>query len=86
MEIEAEIMFIIESHKKAKDKELFKTRLKQLFLEGEISSKAFQVAKIIYEIKSDPPKQKETQRQVVEEDPCGRSVSRVAKQVDRGGC
>ena len=86
MDIEAEILFIIESHKKAKDKELFKIRLKQLFLEGEISSKAFQVAKIIYEIKSDPPqKQKEPHRQVMEEDPCGRSV-RVTKQVDRGGC
>ena len=62
MDIEAEILFIIESHKKAKDKELFKTRLKQLFLEGEISSKAFQVAKIIYEIKSEPPKPNETRR------------------------
>lgn len=85
MDIETEIMFIIESHKKAKDKELFKTRLKQLFLEDEISSKAFQVAKIIYEIKSDPQKQKEPQL-LVKEDPCSRSVSRVACKYDRGGC
>ncbi len=81
MDIEAEITFIIESHRKAKDKELFKTRLKQLFLEGEISAKAFQVAKIIYEIKSDPQKNQETRRKPAEEvDPCSRSGS------NRSGC
>ena len=79
MDIETEIMFIIESHKKAKDKELFKTRLKQLFLEGEISSKAFQVAKIIYEIKTDPQKEQKppkTPRQSDDVDPCYRSATR----------
>jgi hypothetical protein len=81
MDIETEIMFVIESHKKAKDKELFKTRLKQLFLEGEISSKAFQVAKIIYEIKGDAQKEQKPndpprKRQSDDVDPCCRTITR----------
>lgn len=46
--IEKEVKFIIECHEKCGDDAKFLERLKELFLTGDISKPAFEIAKLMY--------------------------------------
>jgi hypothetical protein len=64
--IHEEVEFIIQSYKKATDKEIFKARLKQLFLTNDISTDCYKIAKIMWNIDNKNPKQDKN----TESDPC----------------
>jgi len=74
MNIEKEVKFIIECHEKIKENDdLFKTRLKELFLTGEISKEAYTIASIMYPDLEKKVKPVITKKESTKEDPdpCG---------------